>query len=126
MRGILSKRAYSAPICDSLHGPRERLNSPREAYCTVPLLFYPTASTCHARTTTDRSVLLFGEANSPTLPPSFSFHSRSQSWPSKTFFWSWMSLMVREIRKSHTARVLETPCKHNIRSKPVLYPSGRH
>ena len=61
---------------------------------TVPLLICLTAIMCHACTTPDRSALLFGEGNSPTLPPPFSFVF---SWPPKTFFWSWMSVVVREV-----------------------------
>ena len=44
----------------------------------VPPLICLTAVPCHTRMTPNWSVPLFGEGNSPTLPPSFSFHSRSR------------------------------------------------
>ena len=84
--------AKKEPDRTSWHPQLEKISVPRKlldmhhgkySVCiagsgTVPLWFFPAASTCHARTTPDWSVLLFGEGNKPTLPPPFLFHSRSR------------------------------------------------
>ena len=44
----------------------------------IPLLICPAAIACHVRTMPDRSVLCSGEGNLLSLPPPFSFHSRSR------------------------------------------------
>ena len=68
----------SAPPRKVLGTHRGKCSAHTTGSGTVPLWFCPAASTCHARTTPDWSILLFGEGNVPTLPPSFSFRLRSR------------------------------------------------
>ena len=93
------------------------------------------AITCHTHTTLDRSVLLFGEGNSPTLPPPFSFHSRSRGRRRHSSGRGCPAIMVRALKtpSKYNAKTGTLPCKYKANTgsqktlpyAALLRPSSR-